>query len=377
MAGTLLRARRFGDNGAHSPRETGMTYKIRVQPSGHEFSAEPGETVLAAALRNSVHLPYSCRSGMCGTCKGAILEGTVDYGDYQPQALSDAEKARGLALFCRAIPLGDLTIQAREIAAAKDIRIRTLPCRVVRLERLAPDVMALFLKLPQHDRLQFLAGQYIDILLRDGKRRSFSLANAPHDDEFLQLHIKHVPNGLFSGQVFSTLKEKDLLRFEGPFGNFFLREDDAQGCANAAGDTKSGAASARPVILMAGGTGFAPIKGILEHAFHLGVARPLHLFWGGRAKQDLYLHALVQGWEKAYANFRYTPALSAPAPDDRWTGRGGWVHEAVIADYPDLSGHEIYMSGPPPMISAAKQAFGAHGLPEECLFYDSFENAVG
>ncbi len=335
-----------------------MTFKIRVQPSGHEFSVEPGETVLAAALRSGVHLPYSCRSGLCGTCKGAILAGAVDYGEYQPQALSDAEKARGQALFCRARPLGDLTIQVREIAAAKDIRIRILPCRVIRLERLAPDVMALSLKLPQHDRLQFLAGQYIDILLRDGKRRSFSLANAPHDDEFLQLHIKHVPNGLFSGQVFNALKEKDLLRFEGPFGNFFLRED-----------------SERPAILMAGGTGFAPIKGILEHAFHLGVTRPLHLFWGGRAKQDLYLHDLVQGWEKAHANFRYTPVLSAPAPDDRWTGRGGWVHEAIISDYPDLSGHEIYMSGPPPMINAAKQAFSTHGLPEDCLFYDSFENA--
>lgn len=335
-----------------------MTYKVRVQPSGHEFSVEPGETVLAAALRSGVHLPYSCRSGMCGTCKGAILAGAVDYGDHQPQALGDAEKVRGQALFCRAKPLGDLTIQVREIAAAKDIRIRILPCRVVRLERLAPDVMGLSLKLPQNDRLQFLAGQYIDILLRDGKRRSFSLANAPHDDEFLQLHIKHVPNGLFSGHVFSALKEKDLLRFEGPFGNFFLRED-----------------STRPVILMAGGTGFAPIKGILEHAFHLGVTRPLHLFWGGRAKQDLYLDALVRGWEKTHGNFQYTPVLSAPTPDDQWTGRGGWVHEAVVADYPDLSGHEIYMGGPPRMIHAAKQAFSAHGLPEDCLFYDSFENA--
>jgi CDP-4-dehydro-6-deoxyglucose reductase, E3 len=296
---------------------------------------------------------------LCGTCKGTLVEGAVDYGDYQAQALSDAEKARGQALFCRAVPQSDLTIQVREIAAAKDIRIRILPCRVVRLDQLATDVMALYLKLPQHDRLQFLAGQYIDILLRDAKRRSFSLANAPHDDEFLQLHIKHVPNGLFSGHVFSALKEKDLLRFEGPFGNFFLRED-----------------STRPAILMAGGTGFAPIKGILEHAFHIGVSRPLHLFWGVRAKPDLYLHALAQRWEKEHANFRYTPVLSEPKAEDRWTGATGWVHEAVVSEYPVLSAHEVYMSGPPPMVNAAKQAFGARGLAEDCLFYDSFESAV-
>lgn len=344
---------------ASFPSEIGMSFKIRIPASGHEFTTEPGETVLAAALRSGVHLPYSCRSGMCGTCKGTLVAGAVEYGDYQPQALSDAEKARGQALFCRAVPLSDLTIQVREIAAAKDIRIRILPCRVIRLERLASDVMALFLMIPQNDRLQFLAGQYLDILLRDGKRRSFSLANAPHDDEFLQLHIRHVPNGLFSGHVFSALKEKDLLRFEGPFGNFFLRED-----------------STRPVILMAGGTGFAPIKGILEHAFHTGVTQPLHLFWGVRAKPDLYLHDLALGWEKQHANFRYTPVLSEPKAEDDWTGRRGWVHEAVVGEYPDLSAHEVYMSGPPPMINAAKQAFGAHGLPEDCLFYDSFESAV-
>ena len=352
-----------------------MTHKIHIQSSGHEFTVNEKETVLAAALRQGVTLAYSCRNGDCGTCKGKVISGKVDYGTYNEKAMSAEERRAGAALFCQAVPLSDLVIEAKEISAAEGIPIRIMPCRVMKLDRLAHDVMQLSLKLAEGQRLQFLAGQYIDILLSGNKRRSFSLATAPHADELLQLHIRHVPGGLFSEQVFTTMKERDLLRFQGPLGTFFLREDsDVQGSTNAAGDRKSGAAD-RPVILVAGGTGFAPIKSILDHVFAQATTRPLHLYWGVRARRDLYLHDLPQAWAREHAHFRYTPVLSEPLSEDHWSGRSGWVHEAVIADHPDLSRHEVYASGPPPMIEALKKAVKTHGLPDDRLYYDSFEHA--
>lgn len=335
-----------------------MTFKVRIEPSGHEFTVAEQETVLEGALRHGYTLPYSCRNGSCGTCKGRLLAGAIDYGRYEAKALSSQERAAGLALFCQAVPRSDIVIQARELVAVAGITIKTLPARVMKMERAADDVMVLSLKLPANQRLQFLAGQYVDVLLKDNQRRSFSLANPPLEDEFLQLHIRRVPNGLFTTQVFTQMKEKDLLRLRGPMGTFFLRED-----------------SDRPVILVGGGTGFAPIKGILEHAFLRDISRPLHFYWGVRAKRDLYMHALPQMWARTHANFRYTPVLSEPRPEDGWDGRTGWVHEAVLADYPDLSRHEIYASGPPPMIDAIKQAFLVRGLTPDRLFFDSFEFA--
>ena len=335
-----------------------MPFKIRNQSSGREFNAEEKETVLAAALRQGVMLPYSCRTGICGTCKGKVLAGQVDYGTYEAKAMSETERQQGHALFCQAKPLSDLVIEAREIAAARDIPIRIMPARVARMEKLADDVMRLSLKLADGQRLQYLAGQYIDILLSGNQRRSFSLATSPLSDELLQLHIRHVPGGFFTDHVFTKMQEKDLLRFQGPFGIFFLREE-----------------SDRPAILVAGGTGIAPIKGILEYAFAKGVTRPLHLYWGVRAKRDLYLPDLPQAWVREHRNFKFTPVLSEPRPEDRWDGRQGWVHEAVAADYPDLSGYEVYAAGPPPMIDALKDMVKKHGLPEDRLYYDSFEFA--
>jgi CDP-4-dehydro-6-deoxyglucose reductase len=347
--------------------------------------------VLAAALRQGVSLTYSCRNGSCGTCQGRVLEGQVDAGQYEDKALSAAERAAGQVLFCQALPRSDLVVEAQELTATQGIPIRILPCRVAQMERAAPDVMILRLKLAQNERLQFLAGQYLDILLSGGKRRSFSLANAPHDvqgrtnaagdmtpgkeevaqrreqlprmsgaaaDEFLELHIRHVPNGLFSGHVFTAMKEKDLLRIQGPLGTFFLREE-----------------SQRPIILVAGGTGFAPIKSLVEHAFARGITRPLHFYWGVRARVDLYHHALVESWAQAHPNFRYTPVLSEAKPEDQWSGRGGFVHEAVATDHADLQAYDVYASGPPLMIAALKRVLAERGLPAERFFYDSFESA--
>lgn len=335
-----------------------MSFKVHIQPSGHDIDVEAGETLLDAALRQGFVLPYSCRGGSCGTCKGRLLSGQVDYAGHDTPALSEQEKAQGLTLFCRALPLSDLVIEAQEISAAKGILIKTLPCRVVDMQRPAHDVMVLSLKLPQSERLAFLAGQHIDILLRDGQRRSYSLANAPHVDELLQLHVRHVPGGLFSEQVFTRMQGKDLLRFQGPLGTFFVREE-----------------SMRPIIFVAGGTGFAPIKAMIEHALHTDSQRSMHLYWGVRARRDLYQHDLAQAWAQTHAGVRYTPVLSEPLPEDAWQGRSGWVHAAVLQDYPNLRAHEVYASGPPPMIAAVKQTFAQHGLVDGALYYDSFDYA--
>lgn len=333
-----------------------MSHQITVQPSGRSFSAEPDETLLDAALRQGLTLPYGCKDGACGACKGKVLSGQVDHGKSQAHALSDAEKAEGKTLYCCAKAESDLVIECKQMTLAGDIPVKTLPSRIEKMERLAPDVIEMFLRLPANERLQFWAGQYIDILLKDGKKRSFSLANAPHDDEFLQLHIRHVPGGLFTEQVFTTMKARDILRFNGPHGSFYLREE-----------------STKPVILLAGGTGFAPIKAIVEHAIAEKCTRPLHVYWGAKARIDLYQNALAEQWASQHANIKYVPVLSEPAAGDNWDGRTGFVHQAVVADFPDLSGYQVYACGSPLMIDAARADFvKACRLPEEEFFADAF-----
>ena len=329
---------------------------VTLQPSGHVFQVEEGEAVLTAALRQGYILPYGCKNGACGSCKGKIISGSVDYGVYQEKALPAAEREAGKALFCQAKPLGDLVIEARTVGAAKDIPVRTLPCRVQKVERVTDDVVILFLKLPANERLLFLAGQYIEFLLKDRSRRSFSMANAPHDDELVQLHIRHVAGGSFTDHVFSKMKERDILRFEGPLGTFFLRED-----------------SPKPIVFVASGTGFAPIKSIFEYALNKGIARPMTLYWGGRRPRDLYLNDLALKWAAENAGFKYVPVISEALPEDQWTGRTGFVHRAVMEDFPDLSEHQVYACGVPIMVDSAKRDFLAQcKLPEEEFFADSF-----
>jgi len=330
-------------------------HRVTIQPGGQQFDVEDGEHVLAAALRQGFILPYGCKNGACGSCKGKILAGTVDYGVYQKKALTDEEKAQGKALFCQATPLSDLVIEARTIGAAKDIQVKTLPCRVQSLQRVTDDVVVLGLKLPANERLQFLAGQYLEFLLKDGSRRSFSMANAPHDDALIQLHVRHVPGGQFTDHVFGKMKERDILRFEGPQGTFFLRED-----------------SAKPIVFVASGTGFAPIKSIIEHALHKGIARPMTLYWGGRRPKDLYMNALAENWA-AQGKLGYVPVISDALPEDAWGGRTGFVHRAVMQDFPDLSGCQVYACGVPVMVDAARRDFTTLcKLPEDEFYADSF-----
>jgi CDP-4-dehydro-6-deoxyglucose reductase len=326
-------------------------HRVTLQPSGLQFDVEQGESVLAAALRQGYVLPYGCKNGACGSCKGKLVEGQLDYGVYQKKALPDEEKAQGKALFCQARPLTDIVIEARTISAVKDIQVKTLPCRIQKLERRTDDVMLLQLKLPANERLQFLAGQYIEFLLKDGKRRSFSMATAPHADELIELHVRHVAGGQFTDHVFGKMKERDILRFEGPLGTFFLRED-----------------SDKPIVFVASGTGFAPIKAIIEHAVHKGIARPMTLYWGGRRPKDLYMDALAKQWP-----IKYVPVISEAQPEDAWTGRTGFVHRAVMEDFPDLSAHQVYACGVPIMVDSARRDFVQKcGLPETEFYADSF-----
>jgi CDP-4-dehydro-6-deoxyglucose reductase len=281
----------------------------------------------------------------------------VDHGKSQIFSLTESEREEGFALFCCASAQSDLVIESREVRSALEIPVRTLPARVEKLTRAAPDVMILELRLPPGERLQFFAGQYIDILLKDGRRRAFSLANAPYDDRGLQLHIREIPGGAFTGQVFSSMKERDMLRINGPHGSFFLRED-----------------SDKPTLLVAGGTGFAPIKAIVEHALAERIKRPMSIYWGGRRRGDLYLEDLAHEWAEKYANISFVPVLSESPEGDAWQGRSGLVHEAAMQDFPDLSGHQVYVCGSPAMVAAARRDFvGKCSLPEIEFIADSFE----
>ena len=337
-----------------------MSFNVKITPSGHEFEIAPEETILESALRHGHAFAYGCRAGSCGACKGKILEGEFFYQDNEPPlAAGPQDEENSICVFCQAYPLSDLVLEIKEISAAKDIAVKTLPCRVAKMEKIAPEVMRVYLKLPMIERLQFLAGQYVDILYKDGRRRSFSMANPPCDDEFIRLHIRYIEGGEFTGYVFNEMQEKDLLRIEGPFGSFFLRED-----------------SDRPIVLMAGGTGFAPMKSILEHAFSEGVKRPIYLYWGARHKDLLYMPELPESWAKKYDNFHFVPVLSEAKPEDNWQGRSGLVHLAVGEDFKDLSDFDVYASGQPNMIEAGRDLFVKQGMDEDHFYFDSFTFGV-
>lgn len=336
-----------------------MSHTVTIKSSGNCFSVNDDESVLDAALRQGILLPYGCRNGECGSCMGTVLSGEITYPDGSPLALGETNAAIGKALFCRAQPKTDLDIAVREIDGVRDIEVKTFPCRIDRIEKLAHDVIRIYLKVPDTHRMQFLAGQYINILMKEHAPRAFSMANAPHNDEYIELHVRNVEGGLFSDQIFHHLQEKAMLRIEGPLGTFFLREN-----------------SARPVILIGGGTGFAPVKGMLEHAFETGFTRPLHLFWGARAQRDLYLPDLPAQWAEQHANFSYTPVLSEPQATDNWNGETGFVTDCVARHYPDLSEHDIYIGGPPVMVKAGHELFMQQGMDESRFFSDAFEYAA-
>lgn len=317
------------------------------------------EPVLAAGLRAGLHLPHSCRGGSCGACEARVISGRLHYPNGLPPGLAAADADAGRALLCQARALSDLELEARALAVPEEVRIRRLPCRVESRELMCHDVMRLVVKLPSLEPFMFLAGQYVDFLLEDGRRRSYSMANPPQDSGRLELHVRRVAGGQFTSQVFEALGARSLLRLEGPLGGFWLRED-----------------SERPMVMVAGGTGFAPIKSMLQHLVHAGVRRPVHFYWGVRRPRDLYEGALVAGWAAAHDWLRFVPVMSEALPEDGWDGRRGWVHEAVLHDFPSLAAVDAYVAGPPPMIAVVQELFPAQGLPPGRLFFDSFEFAA-
>ncbi|MBI5255680.1 MAG: CDP-6-deoxy-delta-3,4-glucoseen reductase [Burkholderiales bacterium] len=336
-----------------------MTFRVTLKPAERQFDVARDEPILAAAIRQGIGLPYGCRDGACGSCKSQMLEGRVLHGAHQSKALSQAEEEAGFILTCCATPQTDCVVQARSVPGAGDYPILKMPTRVLAIERLAPDVALLRLQLPANQSFQFHAGQYLEFILRDGARRSYSMATSPGrlgTPPTVTLHLRHMPGGLFTDHVFGAMKEKDILRVEGPFGSFYLREG-----------------SDKPIVLLASGTGFAPIKAMIERMQDAGITRPTALYWGCRSRADLYLHGWAEQAAAQMPNLRYVPVLSEPRAEDAWAGRVGFVHAAVMADLPDLSGHQVYACGAPVMVDAAQRDFVERcGLPPDEFYADAF-----
>ena len=345
-------------------RRGSVTHSLTIHPGPARAVARADETLLDAGLRADLALPYDCRSGGCGVCVCTILNGRVDLGPFQEAALTPAMQARGQALMCCAVALEDVEFEVEGVATlASDQgqRLQDWRGQVQRMERLTPDLMRLFISLPPGQTLNYLPGQYINILLDDGTKRSFSFAKAPADptqprpdDNIIELHIRRVEGGRYTTHVFERMQVGDVIHFEGPIGRFTLRDSE------------------RPILMIAGATGFAPIKSILEDAFRRGIQRPISLYWGVRTEDDLYLQEQLRQWQDKHDNFSYVPVLSGLADDAPWSGRRGLVHEALLADHPDLTGHEIYVCGSVRMVEAAVPDFLTHGLAEEFCFSDAF-----
>ncbi len=331
-------------------------FSVVVQPSGRTFNVASGEAVLAAGIRQGIGLPYGCKDGACGSCKCKLVSGTVTHGTHQLKALSAEEEAAGFVLTCCAQAHSDLVLESRQVTELGALPIKKMPTRVISLTKKSDDVMVLQLQLPANDSFAYRAGQYVEFILRDGARRSYSMASAPSLGPSMELHIRHMPGGKFTDHVFGTMKEKEILRVEGPFGSFFLRED-----------------SDKPIILLASGTGFAPIKALIEHMQHLGTERNVTLYWGGRRPADLYMQDWITAQLQTMPHLRYVPVVSDATPQDHWQGRSGFVHRAVLEDFPDLSGHQVYACGAPIVIESARKDFSAQAqLPPEEFFADSF-----
>ena len=331
-------------------------FSVLVQPSGRTFSVEPSETLLAGGIRQGVGLPYGCKDGACGSCKCKKISGTVVHGNHQDKALSAAEEAAGMVLTCCATATSDLVLESRQVSLEGALPVRKMPARISSLVHASPDVIQLQLQLPASESFQYRAGQYLDVLLRDGARRSYSMANAPHTGPALELHIRHMPGGRFTDLVFGSMKERDIVRIEGPMGSFFLRED-----------------SNKPVVLLASGTGFAPIKALIEHMQERQITRPATLFWGGRRPHDLYMDDWVRAQCAVMPHLSYVPVVSDALPEDQWQGRTGFVHQAVLEDIPDLSGFQVYACGAPVVVESAQRDFSdLAGLDEAEFFADSF-----
>jgi len=370
------------------------TFSVLLEPLGRTILADAERSVLEAALAAGLNLPHSCKSGHCTSCRALLRAGEIAYpGGRRPAGLMAHEAEAGRVLLCQAQPRSDLVLEVRSVfragagigadavpgaaveggpgpEAAAAIEIRRLPCRVDAKRLLAPDVMQLLLRLPAVESMPFQPGQYLDVLLEGGRRRSFSIASPPHDSARLELHVRHAPAGGFTTALFDAMPVGTLLRIEGPIGQFIY------------------APSTAPLLLIAGGTGFAPIKSLLRHVLEVEkTTRPVHFYWGARRAIDVYEHALVRGWTRRHPNLRFVPVLSEagaqpPEGDDAGVDgvarswRAGWVHQVAAADLGhELSRCDVYVAGPPALVEAVRTDFSARGVDPAQLRFDSFDYA--
>lgn len=336
---------------------TPVVYTVTFQPSGKSFSCAENADILDTGLSNGISMRFSCRSGVCRTCRGKLVSGEVDWGSVHPNYLSQVDKAAGYVHLCCAKPLSNCVIEVDEMPIGL-LPSRLFPVRVMQMHKLGPDVMQVILGFPPNEPQNFSAGQYLRVLLPDGVTRSYSIASPPTAAGLrqIELHMRYMPGGLFTEQVFSTLKVRDLLNVETPHGFFCLDED-----------------SSKPIVMIASGTGFAPIKAMIEYSLQKKMTRPIHLYWGGRKREDVYMDSLASSWAAEHAHIRYTPVLSNATQACEWEGRTGFVHKAVIEDIPDLALYQAYACGAPQMVEAARRDFvSVCGLPEDQFFADSF-----
>jgi len=336
--------------------------RVSLAKSDRSFSVAADQPVLDAALAAGLNLPHSCKGGNCGSCRARLLQGEIAYPNGRPLGLSDSEAALGLILLCQARASTDITIETFEVSTPEQALIKRLPCRIQRVERWSHDVMAVFLRLPAAERFDFKPGQYLDVMLPGGRRRSFSIASPPHDSSLLELHVRRVAGGEFTEPLFTDKAQSVLLTIEGPLGHFIYRAAAPLPAPDSA-----------PMLLVGGGTGLAPLKSIMRHVIENGLRRDMTLYWGVRSEQDLYAHAALEELAARGPGLAYVPVLSEPTP--LWQGRRGWVHEAVLADGLPLERYDVYASGPPAMIDAVRRELGARGVLPARLCFDSFDYA--
>lgn len=332
-----------------------MSHLVLIKPSSLRLVVNEDETVLDAALREGFHFPHDCYSGICGACRGRVLEGQVCYQDAMlPSGLTSDEQAEGEALFCSAMPKTDLIIEVENVLDPLQTKLQTVSYQIMSAELLTGHVYRVMLQAMTEQPLRYRAGQYIEILCDHEMGRPFSIANAPLGEGEIELHVRYVADNPYLEEVMAAITARGQMQLRGPFGHCLYHREPAL-----------------PTIFLAAGTGFAPIKAIIEQALSEGVTQPMYLYWGARTQDDLYLHELAQQWEKYIPQFHYIPVLSASLPSDHWQGRTGWVHHAALADHENFADFQVYAAGPAAMVYAAYEALQARGLKKARMYSDA------
>jgi CDP-4-dehydro-6-deoxyglucose reductase len=326
------------------------TYKIKIQSSGLEFHVKPSQTILEGAIASGITLPYGCQDGACGSCKGKVISGKYFLNEYQSSALTDSDIKAGNTLYCKSMAQEDLVIEPNIPEVYDQYSPKVVPVKVESLTRLNHDVMQMFLKLPAKETFRFKAGQYIEFIMGDGSRRAFSMANAPLDS-MIELHLRLIEGGKFTSFVFNEMKEKSIHRIEGPIGQFYLRDSE------------------KPIIFIAGGTGFAPIKSIIEDMIANKNKRKIYLYRGVRSEKDFYMNELVNDWIKKLEGLKYIPVVEDGLSED---ARSGYVHHAVLEDFKNLNDIQVYCCGAPGLVENAFKDLTKSGLPDDQFFADAF-----